>query len=244
MTKRLKVYLLILFAAACMACTLVGCKIGRPGRAEILAGYDGKVTYYSNGGAFNDSTTISVIEIYYKAGNGEVPFFNITPTTTQEGMKVERKGYDFIGWYEPARYTAEDAPTADYVGEIKYEFTYTPDADGNIAAEYDEENSTTEAVFPLLKNGNPVIDIETDRPLFTRLNKQDEIKESQVTVVWRDDKLVADGENNNLTVTRDTDTAVCAKWVPSAKINYYLIVTDETGKKIDDGTEYVELDTN
>lgn len=243
MTKRLKVYLLIAFAAACLACTLVGCKIGRPGLSELLAGYDGRVTYYSNGGEFNDSSTISVLEIYYKAGNGEVPFFNITPKTSEAGVKVERKGYDFIGWYEPARYTAEDAPAADYVGEIKYEITYTPDANGNISEEFDEENFKTEAVFPVLKNGNQVIDSETDRPLFTRWEKEDEIKEGAVTVVWQDDKVVADGENNNLKITRDTDAVVCAKWVPSAKINYYLVVTDETGKVIDDNTEYVDNET-
>lgn len=243
MTKRLKVYLLIVFAAACLACTLVGCKIGRPGLSELLAGYDGRVTYYSNGGEFNDSSTISVLEIYYKAGSGEVPFFNITPKTTKEGVKVERNGYDFIGWYEPARYTAEDAPAEDYIGEIKYELTYTPDADGNIAEEFDEENAKTEAVFPVLKNGNQVIDSETDRPLFTRWEKDDRIKEKNVTVVWLDDKVVADSESNNLKITRDTDAVVCAKWVPSAKINYYLVVTDETGKVLDDKTEYVDTET-
>ena len=245
MTKRLKVYLLIVFAAACLACTLAGCKIGRPGLSELLAGYDGKVTYYSNGGEFNDSKTISVLEVYYKAGNGEVPFFNITPDTFKSGVKVDRAKYDFIGWYEPARYTAADAPSAEYVGELKYEITYTPDADGNISENFDEESpdNVTEAVFPVLRNGNKVIDNDTDRPLFTRWGKEDEIKEKDVTVVWQEDKPIVDGENNNLTITRDTDAVVCAKWVPSARINYRLIVTDETGAPLaDKTTEYSDVE--
>lgn len=238
MTKRLKVYLLIVFAAACLACTLVGCKIGKPGRAELLAGYDGRVTYYSNGGRFNDSTTISVMEIYYKAGSGEVPFFNITGSTSD--MKVERRGYDLIGWYEPARYTEEDAPAPEYVGQIKYEYTYTPDGDGNIAEEPDEANQVTVAVFPVLKDGKEITDSENDRPLYTRLGKDDQIKEDQVLMVCSD-TLIADEENNNLSINRDTDEVVCAMWLPSAKINYQLIVTDRTGKVLeDDETEYVE----
>lgn len=239
MTKRLKVYLLIIFAAACLACTLVGCKIGRPGRAELLSGYDGRVTYYSNGGYFNDSTTITVIEIYYKAGDAEVPFFNITAST--KDMKVERRGYDLIGWYEPARYTADDAPSAEYVGEIKYEFTYTPDADDNISEHFVANNSDnkTVAVFPVLKNGSQVTDSETDRPLFTRSGKDDRIKEDEVTIVCSD-TLIADEEDNNLKIKRDTEEIVCAMWLPSAKISYKLVVTDETGKVVDDTqTEYV-----
>ncbi len=246
MTKRLKVYLLIVFAAACLACTLVGCKIGRPGLSELRAGYDGKVTYYSNGGEFNDSTTISVLDIYYKAGNLEVPFFNITPQTAKEGVKVGRKGYDFIGWYEPARYTAEDAPDTTLVGEIKYEYTYTPDADGNISEEFDatSEDNVTVAVVPLTQNGSQVIDIETDRPLFTRVGKTDRITEKDVTVVCDESKLIADSESNNFKVTSDTEAVVCAKWVPSAKINYYLIVTDETGKALSDKTtEYADANS-
>ena len=88
MTKKLKVYLLIVFAAACLACTLVGCKIGRPGRSELLAGYDTHVTYYSNGGYFDGSTTLRVRELYFKSENGSVPFFEITEDS--KGMKVQR----------------------------------------------------------------------------------------------------------------------------------------------------------
>ena len=65
MTKRFKVYLLLLLSAACIACTLVGCKIGRAGREEVLAGYKAHVTYYSNGGFFDDSTTITVRDLYF-----------------------------------------------------------------------------------------------------------------------------------------------------------------------------------
>lgn len=238
MTKRLKVYLLILFAAACLACTLVGCKIGRPGRAELLDGYSGHVTYYSNGGSFNDSTTISVLDVYYRAGNGEVPFFNITPET--ESMKLERRGYDFLGWCKPARYTAEDEGFSAHIGEIKYEFTYTPGENDEIA-DYDanNEDNKTVAVFPLYIDGKRIIDSETDRPLYTREGKEDRIQEKQVQVIC--DGETIDEKTNPLKITRDTDEIVCALWVPAAKIEYKLVVTDETGKILtDDQTVYEE----
>ena len=237
MTKRLKVYLLIVFAAACLACTLVGCKIGRPGRAELLAGYDSHVTYYSNGGYFNDSNTITVVEIYFKAGEKGVPFFYVTGGT--QGMKVERRGYDLRGWYEPARYTEEDKPEFAEVGDIKFEITYSPDADGNVSDTLVEGNIKTEPVFPL-----NTTDVETDRPVFARVGddgklRDEQILESRVTAVCDETKLVAgfdDDENeiNNLKVERNDVIDVCAKWELSASISYHLIVTDETGKILSD----------
>lgn len=247
MTKRLKVYLLIVFAAACLACTLVGCKIGQPGRAELLAGYDSHVTYYSNGGYFNDSNTINVMDIYYKAGDGSVPFFFVTAKTSTEGMKISRSGYDLKGWYEPAKYTADDGEKfAAYIDQIKYEITYTPDAEGNISPNFvpGSPNNLTEPVFPVLKDGNSVIDIDTDRPVYARMDadgnlRDEQIKEINVTVVCDEDKPVAyiDEEDeviNDFELVKDDAVEVCAKWELSASISYHLIVTDEEGNVISD----------
>ncbi len=262
MTKRLKVYLLIAFAAAGAACTLAGCKIGRPGRAEILAGYDSHVTYYSNGGSFNDSSTTTVMEIYYKAGNEGVPFFNVTNKTREYGLDVVRRGYNLIGWYEPERYTAEDKPDSEYVeeGDIKFVITYVPDANGNIPEDAGEGlgETVTEAVFPLKNsNGSYIVDSTNDRPVFARMNndgslKDEQILEARVTAVPDETKLVAgfneeDKEVNNLTIMRDDSKYVCAAWERAASIRYNLIVTDENGNVLadadkDDPTYYKVFD--
>lgn len=246
MIKRLKVYLLIVFAAACLACTLVGCKIGRPGRAELLAGYDSHVTYYSNGGDFNGSNTIRVLEIYFKAGDNGVPFFFVTNGTGKEGMTISRRGYDLRGWYEPAKYTEADAPKPEYAGTTKYEITYTADAQGNISDNFvaTSPNNVTEPVFPVLHNGNPVIDEDDDRPVYARMDqsgnlRDEQINENLITVVCDKDKPVAyfDEEDkvvNNFSIERDDAVEVCADWELTASISYHLIVTDETGKILAD----------
>ena len=254
MTKRLKVYLLIIFAAAaCLACTLAGCKIGGLGRSELLAGYNTHVTYYSNGGYFDGSTTLTVRELYFKGSDEGAPFFDITKDS--RGMKVDRGAYDLIGWYLPARYTADDAPVAKYVGEIKYEYTYTPDATdpSKPADKYDAANpdNITVSVFPVLnENGRPVTDDATDRPVFARLGDNNELVDEQILernirVVCSDDP--ADKVEAGAMVAPNIEDAhgliVCAKWLPVAKIHYKLVITDEYGNKVtDNDTEYTTTD--
>ncbi len=238
MTKRLKVYLLIVFAAACIACTFAGCKIGRPGRSELLAGYNTHVTYYSNGGYFDDSTTLTVREIYFKGGENGAPFFDIT--SDSKGMTVKRRAFDLIGWYLPATYTE-----GEHAGEIKYTITYTPDENGNISDKFDEnnENNKTEYVFPLYnERGGVLTDDETDRPLFSREGKNDKIKENRISVECSDERIGSDymvSEN----LTEEHGLIVCAKWLPAAKIRYRLVVTDEAGNiSKDKETEYTSTD--
>lgn len=257
MTKRLKVYLLTVFAAACLACTLVGCKIGRPGRAELLAGYDSHITYYSNGGYFNESNTITVMDIYYKAGDGSVPFFFVTAETGKEGMTVDRRGYNLIGWYEPAKYTEADGEQfAGYIGQTKYEITYTSDANGNISDKFvpGSNNNATEPVFPVIVDGKQVIDAENDRPVYARMGasgtlRDEQIKEALVTVVCDEEKPVAffDEENNvinTFNIERDDALEVCAKWELKASIRYNLIVTDENGNVLSGNTYYNAVETD
>lgn len=244
MTKKLKVYLLIVFAAACLACTLVGCKIGRPGRSELLAGYDTHVTYYSNGGYFDGSTTLRVRELYFKSENGSVPFFEITEDS--KGMKVQRGSWDFAGWYEPATY-----PDGKHAGEIMYEYTYTPDATDPTkpAEKFDEENENniTVKVYPVLqKNGYPVTDDATDRPVFAREDEQgnlidEKILERNVTIVCSDNRI-AMGTGIEKNIDDAHGLIVCARWLPAAEIEYYLKVTDEKGNVIDSDTEYTSAD--
>ncbi|MDE5789474.1 MAG: hypothetical protein K2H78_03540 [Clostridia bacterium] len=227
MTKKLKVYLLIILTAVCAACAFAGfagCKIGRPGREQVLKDYKAHVTYYSNGGFFNGSTTITVRDLYFKNDPGSesynvngVPFFEITDETT--GMKVNREGYDLVGWYMPATY--KDGENA---GKIMYTYTYT-DAKGQ---------ERTEAVFPVLDaNGNTVTDIEADRPVFARAGVDEQLTEDKIRVIPSDVKL-----DSTRRVADDENLIVCAKWAPALKIVYKLVCEEGKTYTDEDGNEY------
>ncbi|MCM1438298.1 MAG: hypothetical protein NC131_03675 [Roseburia sp.] len=243
MTKRLKVYLLIVIAAACLACTVVGCKIGRPGRSEILAGYDTHVTYYSNGGYFDKSTTLKVRELYFKSENGGVPFFEITEKS--KGMKVERVSYDFAGWYLPATYPEGDT----HEGEIMYTYTYTPSEEDPLkpAEKADPKNTVTVSVYPLLNEyGNPLTDDVTDRPVYAREDGQgnlidEQILERDITVVCSD-QAVKEGDTVEKNIEDAHGLIVCARWLPSKEIEYRLVVTDVNGNVITGETEYPSVE--
>ncbi len=224
MTKKLKVYLLIVLAAICAACVFAGCRVGRPGREELLAGYKGQVTYYSNGGFFNKSTTITVRDVYFRNDpnmegynvNG-VPFFDVTGTTTS--LYVEREGYDLLGWYVPEVYT-----DGVHAGQTRYTYTY----EDNAKVEH------TVDVFPILdENGRQVTDKQYDRPLFARENVDEQIEEKDVRVVPSDIRITSDR-----LIADDDKLIVCARWVPSLKVIYKLVC--EEGKTYYDasGNEY------
>lgn len=224
MTKKLKVYLLIVLTVVCAACTLAGCKIGRPGREEVLADYKAHVTYYSNGGFFNNSTTITVRELYFKndpssenySADG-VPFFDISDETT--GMNVARKGYDLVGWYMPETY--KDGVNA---GKIMYTYTYNDDSGKEV----------TEAVFPVTdENGKTVTDSETDRPVFARAGKDEQITENYIRVIPSDVRL-----DSTRKVADDESLIVCAKWAPTLKIEYRLVCEEGKTYTDGDGNEY------
>lgn len=223
MTKRLKVYLLIIFAAACLACTLVGCKIGGLTRSELIADYNTHITYYSNGGSFNGSTTLTVREMYFKGGSEGAPFFDISPTTSE--MNVKRGAYDFEGWYLPEKYT-EGA----HSGEIKYYVL-------------DEDKTTHIPVF-MVKNGDSIVtDRDTVRPVFARETAEgvladEQILEREVFIECSDTRVTAE----EIIAPNRGDTfglIVCAKWLPPAKVHYVLVLSDTEGNLIDDNeTEY------
>ncbi len=210
MTKRLKLFLIILLGAIAAACCAVGCKVGTPDRAELLAPYKGgHVTYYANGGCFNRNTSIYVRELYFKADN--VPFFDITEDT--DGIDVMRSGYDFTGWFEPARYPAGHA----HANEIMYTHV-----------------RTGETVYPLLDDdGDPVTDSTEDRPMFYAEGKDEQILERDVRIKVSDtavdaEKIMKSGE----------DLIVCAKWEPALKFVFKLAVDDKTKTYEYDGKQY------
>ena len=224
MTKKLKVYLLIILGTVGAACALAGCKIGRPGREQVLAGYNAHVTYYANGGYFDDSTTLTVRELYFKndpnsEGYNEngVPFYDIYEDS--DGMKVEYTGYDLEGWYIPLLHTE-----GKHLGEIVY--SYTPEG---------EHESVY--VYPVLnEDGTPVTDRSEDRPVFAREGVNEQILESEIRVVPSDVKV-----DSTRRVADDESLIVCAVWRPSLKVKYQLVCesgktyTDKDGKKYKDG---------
>lgn len=201
MTKKIKVYLLVLIATVCAACALAaGCKVGRPGREELLAGYDTCVVYYSNGGLFDES--VPVAEFYFKNNpdTDDVYFFDIQKDTS---MKVARSGYDLVGWYLPATY-----PDGEHEGEVMYTYTYTDDAG----------KEQTVPVYPVVNEDGVVIkDKKTARPVFAREGVEEQILEREVAVVPSDTKL-----DNSYKIAEGTNMVVCAQWIPSLKVVYKL----------------------
>ena len=199
MTKKLKVYLLIILGAVGMACALAGCKVGRAEREEELKDYPIHVTYYANGGNFNGSTSLTVRELYFKPGEtGAVPFYDIAEDTGD--MKVAQDDYDLVGWYLAATYTE-----GEHKGEIIYK--YTPNGSG-----------TSVSVYPVYnEKGKPVKD-NSDRPYFAREGVDEKISEKDVRVEASSTKVdstrwVSDGEN----------LVVCAVWRPSLRVEYILL---------------------
>ena len=224
MTKKLKVILLIVLTAVCASSALAGCKIGRPGREEVLAGYGAHVTYYANGGYFDGNRDLTVRELYFKDTGKEdgVPFFDISDVYEDNSNKgnvtVTYDGYDFVGWYEPAKHT-----DGKHLGENKY--FYIP-----------EGEKEPVYVYPLYdENNEPVTDDVEDRPVFAAEGDENDKKkwvlESEVSVEPSEtlvDKTRRIGNTENL--------IVCASWVPSLKVKFQLVC--------EEGKEYTDKEGN
>lgn len=201
MTKRLKLFLAILLGSTAIACCAAGCSVGQPDRDELLADYNGgHVTYYANGGCFNNNTSIVVREIYYK--NENVPFFDVNEDTGD--INITNSGYDFAGWYLPARYEV-----GDHAGEIIYE--YTPAGATDPVPAYPK----------LMEDGTPVTDSTEARPIFyiegsdaDILEKYVQVKPSQTMVT--SSRLLAAKE----------ELVVCATWKPALKFVFKLAAED------------------
>lgn len=204
MTKRLKLFLAIILGAVAIACGAAGCKIGEPGRDEILANYKGgQVTYYANGGSFNNNTAIVIREVTFK--KADVPFFDMTDNSS-ESYYVMYGGYDFTGWYLPARYES-----GEHAGEIMYTYTYG-----------EGENKVTVPAYPKLKeDGTPVTDSKEARPLFNIEGSDEDILEKNIRIVPSDTPI-----DSSYIVKAEDKLVVCATWKPALKFVFKLAVEE------------------
>lgn len=213
MTKRLKWFITILLGVVAAACCIAGCKVGEAGRDEVLKDYNGgHVTYYANGGCFNRNTSIVVREMYYK--DADVPFFDVTEETGD--INVMHSGYDFVGWYLPARYDS-----GEHKGEIKYTYTYKENG----------EEKTVPAYPKLKDDGTPEVDRTEARPLFYCDGSKDDILEKNIKVVPSSTMVDASRK-----VGEKEELIVCASWKPALKFVFKLAA--EEGEYVSGGETY------
>ena len=219
MTKRLKLFLATILGAMAIACCVAGCSVGEPGRNEILANYNGgQVTYYANGGSFNNNTAIVVRDVYFKEDN--VPFLDMTDNAA-ESYYVMYGGYDFTGWYLPARYES-----GEHAGEVMY--TYT-----------NSEGETVPAYPKLNEDGTPVTDSREARPLFNIDGSNKDILEKDIRIVPSDTPI-----NSEYIVKAEDKLIVCATWKPALKFVFKLAVDESFtigGKTYNHGDEITNM---
>ncbi len=213
MTKRIKLLLAILLGAIAIACCVAGCKVGQADREELLKDYKGgMVTYYANGGCFNKNTAIVVRELHFK--QSDVPFFDITEDTGS--VDVMYSGYDFVGWYLPARYES-----GEHEGEIMYTYTY----------KVGDEDKTVPAYPKLNEDGTPVTDRTEARPLFYIEGSEEDILERHIEIVPSDTPVTSD-----YIIGAEDKLIVCANWKPALKFVFKLVT--ESGEFQADGKTY------
>lgn len=220
MTKRFKIFLIAVIGTIITACCAAGCTVGQPGREEVLAPYNGgQVTYYANGGFFNKNTSFNVREIYFKGEN--TPFFDIDEKSSD--INVSRSGFDFAGWYLPARYES-----GEHMGEVMYSFT----------GELDNGTKVTEIpAYPKLNNDGTVVTDKTEgRPLFTVEGIERDVYEKEVKVVASE--TIVDSTH---ILDADSPLIVCATWKPALKFVFKLVA--DAGDYVYGETTYHPGDT-
>ncbi len=91
--KRLLSLLLIVLSLF----TLASCKVGEKTLEELLAEHDIKatVTYYANGGTFDDTGNLVTKKLYYKE---DVEILDISESSV--GATVAKSNYVLLGWFE------------------------------------------------------------------------------------------------------------------------------------------------
>lgn len=97
MKNKTKIKIMALAAVAAAAATLAGCKIGETSVASFLKDKKAEnqaVTYYGNGGWFNNNTGITVKNLYYPVGETVITDFDKISK-----LSVSRTNYVFGGWY-------------------------------------------------------------------------------------------------------------------------------------------------
>ncbi|MBE7086538.1 MAG: hypothetical protein E7366_05260 [Clostridiales bacterium] len=234
MKRKFKNKLLIILTVLASLFIFGGCTLGETFE-EILSTRDLNpyVTYYANGGIFEDKK--SEKNIYYKIGSGVLNIAE-TSNTTSGTVKVNRDGYTLLGWYfveldEEGKPIFEDEEKGLYkLGEpVDFKKTLVKDEHWIIAADWQpmtkvnvvlavEEGKTlpvaTEDGEKMFKNGDVIGSIEYD----TTGNAYDvgeivEVKDKAFTFI----KYYADAACTQ-TVSwplkpLDTDDTVYAKYI-------------------------------
>lgn len=114
MRNKTKIKIIALTAVAAAAATFAGCKIGETTVGSFLKDKKAEnqaVTYYGNGGWFNDNTGITEKNLYYPVG-GPI----ITDFDTIDQLSLSRTNYVFDGWYY-ARLDADGKPVMSEDGK-------------------------------------------------------------------------------------------------------------------------------
>lgn len=95
MKTRTRIKLLIFLIASFAVCLFAGCKIGEMTKDEFLKQNNAEnqcVTYFANGGSFNDTAARTKLYIYYQANS----YIMCSETNN---FKVARTNFTFDAWY-------------------------------------------------------------------------------------------------------------------------------------------------
>ena len=195
MSKSTKIKLLIILAAICCTATLfAGCagELKANSFLEQNNALNQQITYYSNGGYFDDKDNALEKNIYYHGGD-----MVITDFDSIEGKSIKREDYIFNGWYY--------AVTTDKLDE---EGNPELDAEGNriqVPVFEDEDKKIVKA------SNTP---LETDKKMTANTHLY-------VCASWKDDvklqiKLVSD-VSITFTVDGKTETVENGELIKSQK---------------------------
>ena len=114
MKKTLKSKLLIILTVLASLFVFAGCKVTQTlDEFREENNLPAQVTYYSNGGLFENNTTQK--DIYYQAGNKAADIGNVS--FTSGSISISRDDYEFVGWYY-VELDENGEPIKDENGEI------------------------------------------------------------------------------------------------------------------------------
>lgn len=201
MKAKTRFKLILAFAFVMLAALIGGCTIGQATYEQTLEekNLTALVTYYGNGGYFNDSTAVLYRLVGSEEGSG---FYNIQSSNTSQTV-LRGTDYTFVGWYyiETVEIDGEDY----YVCEddtVKENFTVTEDEE--------------EVVVVVDYNGQPVISRENYELLLTRYAE-----------LASDLPMLKLADEVDVTMKlSEGHIYIAAKWIAAQGINYQLVMAD------------------
>jgi uncharacterized repeat protein (TIGR02543 family) len=116
MSVKTRLKLIILFVAVMALALVAGCSVGEPSLEDYLGERDAadqSVTYYANGGAFDDKSELVTKTIYYTENASVIDDFDKVTN-----ISIARNGYVFAGWYL-AELDESGKPVLDDNGNVK-----------------------------------------------------------------------------------------------------------------------------